>query len=668
MRKHIATILVAALILSFAGCNNAEDGNINTNTSTAIEDESPQDVEVEANLYSVGSILADVYSAAGYTYDYQSTEEGEKVLEDYLSNCGTTLDDFVNEFGTDKDPSTSLIVARVLGSIGVSSSEVDWSTASEAMEMPHFLRDVSVSVSITQDRDDFVKQIKTHGVTDYLLLIREMVGDKLPTPPRADTGFMRKMAKELSIQDVFTQYMSTSNYIDSNTIMFKVSQTSTSSYELVRRNEHMYASFYPTIGGKGNAPVYMLDKVEGTDIPLWQVYFCLYAYDLQSTLNLSVTDGIVNTTNDGVEIWWSPETGETIELDVYESGLIRIVYGTDDRYINYLEDVNEDVTSGTTIKDALRKKLGEDFDITDNTFESLIVMAKVFNLPCAQINLDLPSSKLTAEEIKEWYDATDTFVNHLYVISGRGRDSITQYEFSKHLISFASIGQKSPTIQELVLIMNDIQVEASKVDSMAVAAENNPAILDTYFAFTTKILDTVGSKSYFMLEGYNSLVTNITYVAPNNDKSIEIIERLTAIEENYPIMHKALVYTFDSICNNSDVKKLLNGQLDSIDQAWALEFITLLESTTFSENSVYESMLNAVFTWLSYGRSEVTIENIAHIDMFNVSNFLGKSLSNILTEGDPKEATAEVIDKAISFADVKGSGDGEGLVKIIFGS
>ena len=661
MRKHIAVVLAAITLLTCAGCNNTE-GNVPSESVTP-----DNTVEFESSLYTVGSALDAVYSAAGYTYDYATTEEGEKVLEEYLSNCGTTLDLLIDEFDEDKDPSTSLVVAQVLGSVGIKSSEVDWSTRSDAFTMPHFMRDVAVTVSITQDRDEFVKLIKERGVTDYLMLIREVVGDKLPTPPRADTSFMRKMAKELSIQDVFTQYMSTSNYIDSDTIMFKTSQSTASAYELVRRDEHMYASFYPTVSGKNNDPVYMLDKCEGTDIPLWQIYFCIYAYDLQSTLDLSVSDGIINTTNDGIEIWWSPETGETVELDVYESGLIRIVYGTDDRYLNYLEDVNEEIEAGVTIKDTLRNKLRSDYDISDNTFESLVVLAKVFNLPCAQVDRNLPAAKLSNEDLKEWYDATDIFVHYLYVISGSGQESITPYEFSKQLVAFASIGQSSTAIQELVYCMNDIQSEASKVDSMAVASANDPSIMDTYLAFTTKVLDIVGSKSYFLIEGYNSLISNVTYVSTSSDRSVEIAERLTAIEENYPKMYNSLVYTFVDICDNKDVGKLLNGQIFDIDQEWALEFITVLEATTFTDDSVYETVLNSVFTWLSYGRSQVTIENISYIDLSSVSESMGIGMSNLLTNKELQTNTATIIDQAIGYADTEGSGTGDGLVKIIFG-
>ena len=128
MRKHIAVVLAAITLLTCAGCNNTE-GNVPSESVTP-----DNTVEFESSLYTVGSALDAVYSAAGYTYDYATTEEGERVLEEYLSNCGTTLDLLIDEFDEDKDPSTSLVVAQVLGSVGIKSSEVDWSTRGDYLD------------------------------------------------------------------------------------------------------------------------------------------------------------------------------------------------------------------------------------------------------------------------------------------------------------------------------------------------------------------------------------------------------------------------------------------------------------------------------------------------------------------------------------------------------
>lgn len=647
MKKFLALTIVCSLLLT-TGCGNGDEPS-----ST----EQPNEVVVEPTLYSIGSAMDLVYADAGCTGD----EDDAEVITKYLESFGTTPKDFLTELET--NPSTSTTIARILKASGISMSEVDWSSVDEIYEFAGFntttpIVDTDVELVLTADRDKFVDIVTHYGVADYWNKLNSLYESVDVSIDRPDETLLNDMLNEWSIQDVMSKFPSTCRIIDDNTIEVKVNDGSKSYYEMARRNEHKYVSFYP-YNDDGSGALYMRNTYEESEVPLWEVYFCAYMSYLQSSTGVSATNGVVNNTEDGIEIWWSPSTGYTVSLYVYESGLIRLTYGTDDRYSDYIDDITSvDSGSSTTVKAAVKDKICSEFNMSNTTFDTFVTMAQVFNLPCASCDLNAPADTLSQESMQQWLDAAAIFNTYLRAVDKAYQTDITAYEFSIHLADFAAIGRDASDRLRITGTTEAISEESTDYKSMS---EQDGSKVDVYKQFTDDLLNAVGSKSYFMIENYNAFLTNITYVFSGTDRSEEIATKMQAFKDN-EVLLAATQIVFDKYTKN-DISSAIAGNYSNVDQSRLIDILSCVESNYFYNSSTVGDVQRALFNWLTYGRSDVTAENINSVDVSTLSDYENYTLQELKANRSAQDTFASILNKAIKFTDLGVYTSGAEIVK-----
>ena len=652
MRKYIAALMAAVTVLSLSACGQKEE--------VQGMDYTISDVEVSPTLYTVGSAFDMVYSTAGY-------EDDISVFNEYLNGFDTDINALILEL--EGNPSTSITLSRILGNSGIKMSEVDWSTAYEIYDMPGFkdvstpVVDTNVKLTLTPDRDKFVDIISHYGVVEYWNLLTATYPGIDVTVDRPDESFVDKLLYEWTIPDVESLYKDTVKKFNDSNLEVKLNSSTNSYYGIAKRNGFHYVSYYPYNSGK-DGYIYMRDSFANSDIPLWQAYFCAYAAYLQGEYDVSVTSGVINNTTDGVEIWWSPSTGFTLSLYVYESGLIRITYGTDNRYSEYIDDVTDiGGSSSSTVKTALQSKLSSEFSMTTDTFESLITVAQVFNLPCAQVDFNSDASNLDKAMMQNWLDAAAIFNSYLKAVDSAHQSTITPYEFSIHLADFVCIGRSADEVTDIKFQQNLISTYADDEYPMSTAADVKPNIINDYQMFTDSLLDIVGSKSYFMIEGYNSFMTNITYVSKGEDRSEEITNSLQSLPSATLRTAEAV---FGKVCSEKDFVDAVDGDFDDVDQSRVLNIIECLEEYSFTDESTIPEAVECILEWLAYGRSSVTKDNIYSIDKSELSTISDICVGDIFPASDIHSVILPIFDEAIGYIEVQGDGDGEDIIRQLF--
>lgn len=646
MKKFLATMLVCSLLLT-TGCGGGEESTPTT------------EVVVEPTLYTVGSAMDLVYADAGCSGD----EGDEALITAYLESFGTTPSDFLSEMET--NPSTSMTIARILKASGVSMSEVDWGTVEDIYGFAGFgsklpTVDTDVELMLTADRDKFIEIITHYGVADYWNKLTSLYKSEDLSVDRPDEKLLNDMLNELSIQDVLSKYSSTCNIISDGTIEMKVNSGSKSYYEIAIRNGHKYVSFYP-YNDDGTGALNMRDPYSNSDIPMWQVYFCAYMSYLQTSAGVSATNGVVNNTENGIEIWWSPSTGYTVSLYVYESGLIRLTYGTDDRYSDYIDDLTSvDSGSATTVKAAVKDKICSEFNMSNSTFDTFVTMAQVFNLPCAIVDLNASADTLSQESMQQWLDAAAIFNSYLRAVDKSYQADITAYEFSDHLVDFASVGRDNSDKMLITGTIGDLTGESLDTKPMS---EQDGSKIDIYKKFTDDLLEAVGSKSYFMIENYNAFLTNITYVFKGADRSEELATLVQEISQNTMLTEVART-VYDSYSDNN-ISTVLGGNFSNIDQSRVLDILSCVKDNTFSNTSTVGEVQRALFKWFTYGRSSVTAENINSVDLSKLEQYSNMTLPELYSSRDAQDEFAKVLDKAIKFTDLGVYTNGTMIVKTI---
>lgn len=652
MKKFLAILIVGSLLLT-VGCGNGEETSVTTPTG---------EVEIEPTLYTVGDAMDRVYMAAGCVGDDTDAD----TITVYLASYGTTPTDLLTELET--SPSTSITLARLFKDSGISMSEVDWSTVNDIYDFAGFsskspVVDTNIDLTLTADRDEFVDIITHYGVADYWNKLNQTYGTDNISVDRPDETLVSDLLNNLSIQDVLSKYPSTCKIINDNTIEMKVNAGSKSYYELARRNGYKYVSFYP-YNDDGSGALYMRNTYGESPVPLWEVYFCAYMSYLQTSMNVTATNGVVNNTTDGIEIWWSPSTGYTVSLYVYESGLIRLTYGTDDRYTEYIDDMTTvDGDKALTVKAAVKDKISGEFSMSDSSFETFITLAQVFNLPCASGDLNGSSEELSQEEMQEWLDAAAIFNSYLKAVDKAYQTDITAYEFSTHLVDFASIGRTNAEVSTLRGCLDLISSEASNTSPMS---GNHDTTIDLYREFTDAVLNTVGSKSYFMLENYNAFLTNISYTFSGTDKSDEIATQFTDIKSN-PVLFSTMKAVFDDY-SGGDISLAESGMYSSIKQNRMLDILSCVSSNQLYSTSTVADIQSTLFSWFTYGRSDVTAENIASVDISSLTDYNIFTIEELKRSTDAQNALSSVLDSAIKYTDMGAYVSGKTIVQAITSS
>lgn len=648
MKKFLAILIVSSLLLT-TGCGKNEEESLPTTG----------EVVVEPTLYTVGEVMNDVYNAAGCVGD----DTDAATINAYLESLGTTPADFLSELET--NPDTSITIARVLRPLGYSMTEVDWSTASDIYDFAGFSSGsptvaTNVDLVLTADRKEFVDIITHYGVADYWNKLSASYNTDNVVIDRPDESLVDDMLKKLSIQDVLSKYPSSCKIISDNTIEMKVNTNSKSYYELARRNGYKYVSFYP-YNDDGSGQLYMRNLYGDSPVPLWEVYFCAYMSYLQSSMGVTATNGVVNNTEDGIEIWWSPSTGYTVSLYVYESGLIRLTYGTDDRYTEYIDNVTSvNSDDAITVKAAVKDKISSEFSMSDASFNMLVTLAQVFNLPCAEGDLTRPSTELSQDDMQGWLDAAAIFNSYLKAVDKAYQSDITPYEFSTHLVDFANIGRNSVDTTAIRACLEIINEEADDTTPMS---GNHDAVIDLYKQFTDQLLECVGSTSYFMIENYNGFLTNISYVYGGTDRSKEISSQLSKIRDN-TVLYNTVLAVFDKYMDG-DISIAAKGNLSSINQSRMLDTLDAVSGNEIYSTSTVAEIRTVIFAWLTYGRSDITKQNINAVDVSGLTDYNSLTIQELRNNNDAQTALGTVLANAIKYTDMAVYVTGTDIVKAL---
>lgn len=658
MRKIIALSLVLATMVTLTGCGEEEKETSHPQSETS----SSAEVNVRPNLYSVYDAFDTILAESGY-YD-----EGKTAFDDYLSKYELTLATLKTEL--QRDPSKNLAISKMLSDVGIMPSEVDWDTVSEVYELEVFKKAIQSSgnstLYLTADRDEFVTMIRQFGYDPYFKLIKENVNELGIRVPVPDDEIVDKMLSELSPMDLLSIYPATSRIIDENTIELKKTVDAKAFYELARRNGYRYVSYYPTISGEDNTPVYMRDNVEGLDVPLWQAYCLTYCEVLYSKYNLSPKNAVFNVTNDGVEMWWSPSTGKTIELDVYESGLIRIVFGNDDRLEEYQQDITEapEDTSPATAYSTIKDKLSSEYSFSTADFETFVAMVKIFDLPCGRIRLYGSADELNSTLMGQWIDAAVTYSTFL---SSSRMMNITPYQYSEYLVKFVNTGRDDPNVTAALDI---VEVDKDNPNSLATAASINPMLLDLYKQFTDRLLYAVNSNQQFLLSGYNSYVTSVEYIDEDALKFSDVKAQLDTVRDGSLLTYDMGREVFCNALGNEPLTSIYDN--DEITSPSALgkaqDTISLMGSTSFSKDMSVSQALDLLMRWIGDGRSSITKNNLASIDRSSVNEWASLTLEEVESKGDAKKAMAAIVQEALNYADTDGriTGDGSSIIAVLF--
>lgn len=647
MKKQFIAILLSTCILLLSGC-----GDKNATSSK------PSEVDVKPSLYSAYDAFDTVITAAGY---YDSTN-GRQLVEQYLAKYGYTLSQL--KLDLQQNPSTNVKIAEILNSVQLKISEIDWSTVRAVYDLPVFTDTGSTTevdtagLYLTNDHEEFITMMKKYGYKQYKKLLSGIgpISDLVSSVP--DLDLIEDTLTQYSPMDILTMYSAKAKMIDANTVEFKPVPNKSYFYEFARRNGFKYVTFYPSVAGDDNSPVYMRNPY-GTseDIPTWQAYFILYADYLYTKMDLDVSNAIYNVTNDGIECWWSPSTGRTVELDVYASGLIRLIFGNDDRYEEYQNSTEEPSTDtqNKTIRAFIYDKLNSEFDINNSDFNTLVTMCKVFYLPCANIDLNKPSTELTTFQMQGWLDAASIYSNYL---SKSKMQKLTPYVYSKYLVDFANIGRNDQNITDLLSMCEQ---DAENPNPISNAATVNPAIIDIYKQFTDKLLEAVGSKSTFLIEGYNAIITNIEFVGDNSSELNSLKTEIEQIQNTQPLIYTLGKEVYGKALANNDMLLLYAGDLSIIeDTTTTLNILKQMQSAALTEETTLGDATQILLNWIAYGRSPVTKQNIQTIDKAPIAEWTVMPLKELSRNTAARKALASLLDEAIAFADTGSSSVGSG--------
>lgn len=577
-KKITSCILSATLLLTLTGC-----GNENTSSGTS---SSSGDVIVAPELYNVRTVFEQVYSKAGYTYAYNTPAEGEAVLEAYVSTLGLSWRGVLNAL-TSKNPATDTTLMALCKDVGISTSEVDWTTCDTVYSLPNTTPAAPLKVNLTQSRDAFIADMQDGAFSDYRESIKA-AGGVIPGTASIDANvFAECLNVDMTmsrIADKYTKY----TYVNPEQLMFKPTNFDSSFYTYTERNGHSYIAYFPTVCNLNNAGKYLAECDGDTGIPLWQEYFISYAQWCHDNYGVNLTEGIYNSTNDGIEVWWPTSDGYSLELDVYESGLIRIVRSSDSRYDSYSTTI---ITKDPTIPDTLYDYLRENFGLNRTDVEAIYKLAQIFELECFK-----------SEKVEDWKDAATVYVRGFNIIGDP--DAYTKYTVGDILGCFAGFMHiRDPEKQYSY---------DSAISSKLLSELTNAELVANYNTTMSILSEINATNSTVNIAHFNSATSKVIYVKPDDLRMNEYKQKWEALVSD-ELVKWTLEKWVSPIMSDANVTYALANKWASINYDEFCPLIDKMESLSVVSTDTFGEYFSKLKDLSTFGRSDIIYTSVYSI-------------------------------------------------------
>lgn len=572
-KKITSCILSATILLTLTGCGNE---NTSSDTSSIVAPE----------LYNVRTVFEKVYSKAGYTYDYGTPAEGEAVLDAYVSTLGLSWRGVLNTL-TSKNPAMDTTLMALCKDVGISTSEVDWTTFDTVYSLPNTTPAAPLKVNLTQNRDAFIMDMQDGAFNDYRESIKA-AGGVIPGTTSIDANvFAECLNVDMTmsrIADKYTKY----TYVNPEQLMFKPMNFDSSFYTYTERNGYSYVAYFPTVCNLNNAGKYLAECDGDTGIPLWQEYFISYAQWCHDNYGVNLTDGIYNSTNDGIEVWWPTSDGYSLELDVYESGLIRIVRSSDSRYDSYSTTI---ITKDPTIPDTLYDYLRENFGLNRTDVEAIYKLAQIFELECFK-----------SERVEDWKDAATVYVRGFNIIGDP--DAYTKYTVGDILGCFAGFMHiRDP----------EKQYSYDSAISSKLLSELTNAELVTNYNMTMSILSEINAtNSTVNIAHFNSATSKVIYVKPDDLRTDEYKQKWEALISD-ELVKWTLEKWVSPIMSDANVTYALANKWASINYDEFCPLIDKMESLSIVSTDTFGEYFSKLKDLSTFGRSDIIYTSVYSI-------------------------------------------------------
>ena len=589
MKKFAAILCCAALLTSLTGCGGDEGSNT-TGGSVSTE-------VIEPTLYSMDTALDKVYKAAGYNYDYETPLDGQKVLDKYCAQIDVTWYDVLLAFDSDK-PEEEFALIKLFQTVGISPTDINWDTLGSIYAMPNTVYAPERAENLTEDRDEFIAIIRESGPAGYKNNILMSKGEIPDIGAISVPIFEECLNDEMTYKRIYEKYEFKKGTLEDNQLLFKTSERDTHFWVYTERNGHCYIAFYPTVSNMSNSAKYLAELDPNSGTPLWQHYFCAYATWAIDSYDVDMSKGIYNVTNDGVEVWWPLNNGErSLEIDVYESGLIRVVMSSDGRYDSYAAD---NLEFNSLFDDEDYSYFSENYGFSNADVDTLAELAKIFQLPYAN-----------EKDPSKWAELSEIYMDALYVANHpEDLDKVTVADIENSLERLCRLtkpeGSGVPESTNTTPLSDILTRELVENDLRA----------DLY-------LTAIGaSDSTLFIGGYNSTSTTITYVKPRDPREDEHKERFTKLCEDELFLHTMNVWC-DDVMALSNVSMALADDYRNIDHDWFSTFLDAVEEINISKN-------NNFGTYFKNLQDLTTIDAgpIVYTAIYNIDD-LPESLQNI---------------------------------------
>ena len=592
MKRILAGICACIMVLSLTGCDIPFFNKDDDPTDIPSQPSSSGEVIFNPNLYTMNTLLQKVYAAAGYDYSYSDPADGEAVLDAYVQTLGLTWRGVLSSLSGD-NPGGDAGLMTLCKAVGISSTEVDWTSYDTLLSMPNTQPAAPKVVKLTVERDDFMKAMQNGELTKY----REAIinaGGKIPATGSIDTNvFTECLNKDMTMSRIRERYQA-SKYVNSSQLLFKILESDRAYYIYTERNGHCYLSFYPTVTMPNGAGLYLRDEDGETGIPLWQEYFIAYAAWCENTYGVSLKNGIYNKINDGIEVWWPTNDGQSLELDVYESGLIRISRSTDP-----LKDM---YTDPNTAKDSRISEEFYEWASTKYGLNATDVLA-MYNIAW-MFDLTFKDSNVP----EEWKPLADIYVNGLYIIG------------TPTALSNFTVGDIRQCLHD-ILSLHGTYVTGS--GSLTDSAEYDSIVLsaltfDEQRTVNSQIVQPIlayanAANSSLQIAGFNAGITSVNYVKPDDDRMEEYKEKYEKLIED-----ELVRWTFDKwvipVMNYQSAHSASQGQWAAVNFDEFCGLIDKMEQLNISILDTFSEYFDKIRELSAFNRSD-----IIHTAVYNIS-------------------------------------------------
>lgn len=602
MKKIIAALCCAAIVLSLAGCDKGENSS------------SGEEIVVTPTLYNMESALTKVYEAAGYTYDYETDAEGQEVLDTYCKGLGITWENVLLGL-KDEAPSENVDLIKLFRSVGLSAADIEWSTIDYAYNLPNTTIAVVRDINLTADRDKFVETIRTYGVQGYTNGLL-MAGVTMPDVGAISVPIFEEcLNDEMNYDRLYAMY-DTKKPLDHGTqLLFKTSERDAHFWVYTQRNGHSYIAFYPTVCNVNNSSKYLAEIDPESGTPLWEHYFIAYAKWAIDAYGVSMSEGIYNVTNDGVEVWWPLDEGKrSIELDVYESGLIRVVMSSDGRYDSYVAD---SIGTGTIFSDDDYTHFSTKFGLTNADVDTLCELAKIFKLPFA----DDPA-------VEKWEEFVKLYQEGLYVINhpeDLSKVTVSTIERSINTLCEYTVDKTGIILSTSETLLSEFRQQDT--------VENNKRMRE--------FLTSIGAQdSVLMICGYNGSTSNVSYVKPKDPRLEEHKKKFLELCEDKLFLDTMQVWCVDTL-GDENVELALADKFNDIDHDAFATFLAAFDEIKLNVDNTFEEYFNNL-----KDISAINAGPIVYTSIYSVSD-VPESIANAKTYSATDMSAADDVIKEL---------------------